>query len=595
MLGTASEEIKKSDSIRNSSNITALRDQQEKDFGLWGPYEFAMPESEGKWDSVTTNSAKVLANRIMGSLSGSELQLFIDVGEEHKQERKKIANTEMLANAVIWAADRERTRLPSGKRLQSALSAYAVLKGGTATSVYWYLDDNGKPVCDIKDYDPTFCQWIEGERDIIWFCHREYVSSEFIKRTYKKQIDQGFSYGKGDRILNYTFWDGDEWKVAINNEYVDEFKHGLGYVPVNIRSCGPVPYIQSEKYSDTMKYSWMSCFANNRDIYDLESKMLSIESSKATESGKIKIAGEWDSARSGGQPPEGLEKLGYGSKTRNEIVLFDAAKGQKFGGMVQPPSNEVVDQFLNRIRGMDIIGSWLNLLPQAMATAASGALVAEMRAISEEFTNSARECVQDDFIWDVEEAVRQFKNGDFGKYSAEGISRLKGKEPTRFLTDLEPKDIVEKHFDCNLVADRLRDEIQELGAAIQKVSYGLSSRRTAMLKHNIVEDPDREQDIMDEEIAAQDPVFRYDKLAKYFKDMGTPEGDRMANYYIALSAITIEKTVKQAIAAELMPPQQEAPPKPTIQTPQAEAGQIGAGLPVGGAGAPLVATPQGGM
>lgn len=568
-LGTASEEIKKSDDFWNSSGYKALRAQQEKDFGLWGPYEFEMPQKEGAWDKVTTNSPKILANKIMGLLSSSWLQLFIDVGEEKEQERKKLSQTEMLANGTIWLSDREATRVPSGKKLQSALATFAVLKGGTATSVYWYEKD-GKPLCDIKAYDPTYCQWLEGEGDLLWFCHRNYVTEDFIKRTYKKKIEDGFSYGggdvsKGNRILAYTFWDEDKWKVAINNEYIDDGEHGLGYVPVNVRSCGSAPYIQSEEYSDSMKYSWMSCFANNRDIYDLESKMLSIESSKATESGKIKIAGEWDSVKSGGKPPEGLEKLGYGAKTRNEIVLFDAAKGQKFGGMVQPPGNEVVDQFLTRIRGMDIIGSIDPIAFGQMTRSGSGALAAELRAAALEFINPFRECVEEDFIWIAEEVVRQFKNGEFEKISVEGRDRKREK----FYIDLSPKDVEEKRFDCNLVADRLRDEIQELGAAVQKVSYGLSSRRTAMLKHNIVEDPDREQDIMDEEVAAQDPVFRYDKLAKYFKDQGN---DRMAQYYMALSAITIENTVQRAIMAELMPP--EAPPKPPGITPQAETGRI---------------------
>lgn len=101
-----------------------------------------------------------------------------------------------------------------------------------------------------------------------------------------------------------------------------------------------------------------------------------------------------------------------------------------------------------------------------------------------------------------------------------------------------------------------------------------------MLKHNIVEDPDKEQDIMDEEVAAQDPVFRYDKLAKYFKDLGTPEGNRMALYYEALSAIVIESTVQKAMMAELMPPgmaggqEGTMPPKPPIISPQANAAKI---------------------
>ena len=571
-LGTASEEVTKSDEMWSSPAYKALREQQDQDFGLWGPYEFKMPKEEGKWEEVTTNSAKILANKILGLLAASWLQLFIDVEDEKRKGRKKISQTEMLANGVIWLADREATRVPSGKRLQSALSTHAVLKGGTAKGVYWYEQD-GKPICDIKVYDPTFCQWIEGEKEILWFCHRNYVTEEFIKRTYKKQINEGFNYkkeGYTNKVLTYTFWDENKWKVAINKEYIDEGEHGLGYLPINVRSCGAAPYIQSEKYTDTMRWSWTSCFANNRDIYDLESKMLSIESSKAIESGRIKIAGEWDSVKSDGTLPEGLEKLGYGSKTRNEIVLFDAAKGQKFGGMVQPPSNEVVDQFLTRIRGMDIIGSIDPIAFGQMTRSGSGALAAELRAAALEFINPFRECVEEDFIWLAEEAVRQFKNEEFDKVSVEGRDRKREK----FRIDLEPKDVEEKRFDCNLVPDRLRDEIQELGAAIQKVSYGLSSRRTAMLRHNIVEDPDREIDIMDEEVAAQDPVFRYDKLAKYFLDQGD---DRMAQYYMALSALTIENTVKKAMMAELMPPQGTegggAPRPPTI-SPQAETGGI---------------------
>ena len=54
MLGTASEEIAKSDDIWKSSGITALREQQETDFGLWGPYEFQMPKKEGKWEERIT-------------------------------------------------------------------------------------------------------------------------------------------------------------------------------------------------------------------------------------------------------------------------------------------------------------------------------------------------------------------------------------------------------------------------------------------------------------------------------------------------------------------------------------------------------------
>lgn len=565
----AKVEQAKSDRIWGSTAITELREQQETDFGLWGPYEFEMPKEEGKWDNVTTNAPKILANKIIGLLASSWLQLYIDTPSEGKKARQRISNTEYLANGSIWLADRLNTRVPSGKRLQDALSSNAVIRGGTAKSVLWYLKD-GTPTCDIRFYDPMFCQWIEGEQELIWFCHRNYVSKDFIERTYKEK--NGFSYGEPDKttgkILTYTFWDGDEWKVSINGEYVDGEEHGLGYVPVYIQSCGAVPYMQSVQYENTMKWSWQSCFANVRDIYDLESKMLSIESSKAIESGKIKIAGDYDSSIGGGQTPTGLDKLGYGAPTRNTIVLFDAAKGQKFGGMVQPPGNEVIDQFLSRIRGMDILGTIDPIAFGQMTRSGSGALAAELRAAALEFINPFRECVEADFIWIAEECIKQFKNGQYEKISVQGRDRKREK----FVADIEPKDIDETHFECEIVFDKLRDELQELGAAIQKISYGLSSKKTVMTKHNIVADPDKEMDIMDEEFAAQDPVFKYDKLAKYFKDQGD---ERMARYYMALSAITIENTVKKAIMAQLMPPEEISgdgtKPPAVPPSPQAEA------------------------
>ena len=569
MLGTAEEEIKKSDEIWNSTSVEALRSQQEKDFGLWGPYEFKMPKKEGNWDDVTTNSPKILANKILGLLSSSWLQLFIDVPPEKEEttraDRKKISNTEYLANGNIWLSDRLTTRVPSGKKLQSALATHAVIRGGTVKSVYWYTDKD-KFTCDIKTYDPLYSQWIEGDGELLWFCYRNYVTKQFLEQKFGNKIKKGFKVGDADnygRVLTHLLWDKQQWKLAVNKGYLDEGSHELGYIPVNVRSCGAIPYLQSETYHDTMKYSWVSCFANNRDIYDLESKMLSIESSKATESGKIKIAGEWDSMKSGGVLPKGIEKMGYSSGTRNEIVMFDAAKGQRFGGMVQPPDNQVVDQFLTRIRGMDIIGSIDPIAFGQMTRSGSGALAAELRGAALEFINPFRECVEDDFKWVAEEIVSQFKNGEYESVLMEGKDSKKHK----FYIDLAPKDVEERHFDCNLVPDRLRDELQEIGAAIQKVSYGLSSRKTAMLDHNIHEDPDMEMENIEQEkhaeIASADPVMHNQELAKYYEDKGNIE---MALYHMTLAKVAIEASIRGIIAGEEESLPEER--KPSIVSPQ---------------------------
>jgi len=585
MLGSAAEEMKKSDEMWGQSNFTALREQQEQDFGLWGPHTFEMDKKEGKWRDVTSTSARVIANKIMALLAASWRQLYIDLGEdENKKQRKVITRTEQFANGCIDLADRDLTSVPSGKSIQDSLSFFATIKGGTAKSVYFTEDEKGEVTPDILVYDPEFCQWIEGDRKLLWFCYRDYVTKAFIERTYKKQVEKGLSYKTPDvngLVQRYTFWNEESWRVAMvgSEDYIDGDDHNLGYVPVNIRSCGIAPALQSVNYQDVLKFQFQSVFANDRDIYDIDSELLSIGLSKAVESGKIKLAGEFDSSK--GDAPAELAKLGYGSQSgRNAIVMFDTAKGQKFGGMIQPPDNQMVERFQALLEQRKIISSIDPIAFGQMTRSGSGTLAAELRAAALEFIIPFRKCVEDDSVWIAEECVRQFKGGNFGKMSIQGRDAKKNK----FFTDISPKDVAEKRFDCHLVPDRLRDEIQELGAAIQSVQSGLTSKRTARVRHNIVEDPDREQDIMDEELAAQDPVFQYDKLAKYFKDQGTPEGDKYAQYFLALEALTIDKTINEARAKALLPsaslrtspPAPSQVPLPPDINPLAQAGKIAA-------------------
>ena len=509
-------------------------------------------------------------------LSSSWLQLFIDIDENTRKKRETIAKTEQLANGCIWLADREAMKVPSGKSLKQSLSSYAVVRGGTAASVLWYEDKDKKPKPDIRAYDPFGCQWEEGDGEIVWFCYRNYVSKSFIERKYKEKIKDGFNYGDvnsvNGKLLTYLVWDDEEWKLAINGEYIDWATHGLGYIPVHIRSCGAVPYLQSDKYSDsTMQYSFQSYAMNTRDIYDLESKLLSIQSSNAIESGRRTAIGEYDGT-AGGKP--NLEKVGYGEGGRNRFLYLNTAQGQKFVGFADPPDNRVTDMFYQRVHAdLDVIGTIDPIAQGQMTRSGSGSLAQTLMEAALQFINPFRECVEDNFIWIAEECVRQFKNEKYDKVHVEGRDRL----DNRYRIDISPEDVEETHFDCNLVPDRLRDKIQEAGLQMQLVASGLSSRRTAMLNGNLHKDPDREMDKMDEELAAQDPLFRYRRLAKYWKDQGTPEGDEAALLYMSLCKIAMESTVRRAMLSFAAPP--EMTPvmnRPPTVSPQMETGAIAA-------------------
>ena len=588
MLSSAAEEIKKSDDLWKSSNIAALRDQQEYDFGLWGPYAFEMDASKGKWESFTTNRPKMIGNKVMGLLSSSWRNLFINVDDETRAKRKSISLTERAAIGLLDLADRQLTSVPSGKSLQDALSFYAPMRGGVVVSQYLTEDENGKVVNNARAYDSEYCQWIEGVKDLLWFCHRQYVTKYYLEDAFKKQIKEGFSYGDSDthgRVLLYTFWDKKEWKVGCNGEYLDGDNHNLDRIPVFIRSCGSVPAVQSENYQDVLKYAWQSVFASNRDLPNVESKLLSIELTKALESGRVKGIASYDSNMSGGNVPEEVQKLVAARDSapeRDALVFLDKAKGQEFNGFVEAPDNRIVDQLLTRITGMDVLASIDPVTLDMARSGSSGAAVSEYRAAALEFLNPFKKCIEDTFVWLAEDSIKQYKDGGFGEVEVEG----KDNRRLKFNEKIKPGDVEEKRFECSLVPDRLRDEAIELGLAIQKVEKGLSSRKTAMTKHNIVEDPDHEMDLMEQEshalMASRDPVQHNLGMAAFFKDKGDTE---MALYHTTLAQGAIKLSV-QAIIKELMggqmadaPPQSGGnggSPQPVAENPDAMAGRMAA-------------------
>jgi len=205
-----------------------------------------------------------------------------------------------------------------------------------------------------------------------------------------------------------------------------------------------------------------------------------------------------------------------------------------------------------------------------MTRSGSGALAETLRSAALEFIQPFRECVQDSLVSIGEEGVRQFINSDNDTVKVEGYKMNRDK----FTAELSPKDVTEERFECNLVADRLRDEAIELSNAIQEVTYGLSSRFTAMQKHNLHPDPDREMDKIEQEkhaaIAAQDPVMHNYEMAKYYQDQGDEE---MAAYHMTLAKKAIESTIAEIVAGQMAVPTVEEK-KPNIIKPTMEGGRI---------------------
>jgi len=563
MLSDAKDEIKLSDDLWENSDLKALRTQMDLDFGYWGPYAFEMDSTQGKWRNVTTPSGKTLGHKINGLLQQSYMNLYIDVVEEQREKNKKIAATEKLALGLIYQADRNNTKRPSGVTLQDAFSFYASVHGGTACSVL-LTEENGKITPHIPYYDPYGCQFIEDDDGIIWFCYRENKKRSYLERTYKKQVREGLDLGKaGDNglVTVHTFWDGDEWKTAINGEYVDGDKHGLGYVPVFVNPVGGVPPIMSEE-QDISKYGWQSVYVGTRELIPMESELLSIEMTKAKESGRVKGIASYDSSLSEGQVPEEINKLRAmrdASPDRDTMAFLDKAKGEEFHGFVEAPDNRIVDQLLTTIRGYSSLAG-LDPVTFGVFGQGSGAKASILRDAALEFMHPFTKNIEDSFVCVAEECVKQFKAGNYPQVEVKG--RDIHREP--FSTKIKPDEVEENYFSCELVSDRLRDEAIEVGIAIQKVKAGLSDKRSAISRHNLSTDPDRTMEMIRQEthadLSAQDPVYHNLGMAKWYKDKGDEE---MAAYHQLLADGAIQITV-QTLAKQISQLLSPAPAQPGV-------------------------------
>lgn len=565
MLKSVDEEIGLSDKIWSESAFSSLREQMDTDYKFWADYNYKVPQRHGKWENVSDNSPRILMNKIIGLLSASHPNLFVASVDGDKAQRTSISKAEQVVLGALAAANKALTSKPLGKTIQDSLSFFAPMRGVTIYRI-WHYEKNGKMYPDYKVYDPINCTFKPYR-----FEYRYYEDAEYLNYQYDIKVENS-----SRPVLCREIWTPGEWGVLVENKYVQKVKTNLDYIPVRVSTCGSVPSVRSEKYSDTLKHACISAYFNNRDLYDHKSEMLSVLLTRGLEAGKIKIVGKYDSTFSQGEIPDELKRLGYTGNSeeqgssgdgRNELIMLDTAKGQDFVSTVAPPpDNQLLDSF-RIFNAMDVLGSVDPVAyGQLNRSGASGALAQELRNSALEFMIPFRRNIQGQLAWGAEETLRQFKNLDFSK------STFKGKYGNqRFSVDVSPEEIEEEDFECQLVIDRLRDEAQEVGLAIQKVQSGLVSKRTARVQHNIVQDPDAEAEKIDVELAEQDVVTRYDKLAAMYADLRTPDGDRRALYYQAMAQIEIDKALAQMTAPPSVP--DRGMNNPGV-TPQTESGRI---------------------
>ncbi len=493
-LGTVQEEIKK---YTDQEKYTRdLRDRMDEEFALYrGDKElYEIPTDEGDWETIITNRAMVEVNRVIEDLSYAARKLWIPVSDEDHRSRKILSATELTANGIIHLADKILQDCPFGSEIQSLLAKYWVLRG-ISTKRFVLREEDGKIVPDVAVWDTRNVQWIEGRKRLIWVGNVRYASELQVKDEYK-----GWN-GKVDSVTGlvklHDVWDCSEPEkpaqegVIIDNEYVKEpedVKVGdtkLDYLPINIAARRGMPLI-SDTHNDNIRFSAQGYLTNNRNLFTIESRLLSYIMTSASRDAKTPIIIEWDGT--GISPAEKFQDKD--PFVQGRVIVLNTSRGEKLAGNLPPSNTGHIAQMYEALQGLLGIGGMnpvaFGRINQALP--AQGIDILSNAALANEKAFKAG--IEGDFIWLAGEVIRQFKMGDFGEQEFEGYD----KSNNPFHVKVKPKDINDNwHFACQLVPDLIRDKATNASVASQMVRDGLLSRQTARDQFQLVTDTDLEE------------------------------------------------------------------------------------------------------
>jgi hypothetical protein len=567
-LKDISEEKDKLDKVEKY--LKPLKDRMLFDFGLYSLSEFQIPSDEGKFDTMTSNRARVEADKIINYLSYAKRKLYIPLGDDDHASRKKIAYSEDCVNGFLYSADSNNDGVPETGLIQSSKSFFRVVRGLNADRIMLYEDDDGNVVCDIAVWDPFNVVWITGKNRLLWVAYKMYDTEDGVKAEYDgwngKANEQGYV-----EIVNVIDCSEPgkmaEEGVYIGGEWVREPEEiGLDYIPVRIKGNSSMPLVIDSENEDMVKYFAESYFVANRELYEEESRLLSY---KKTNSGLLAsppLIQKYNGA--GGNKPPSYDK---DPRTKKGVIPQDVSKGQELttSDLIQRGTD--IDEALLLIQqklgegGMSNIGLGLPPYPD---TAQGTEIIAHE---TNQKMYPFKLALEKDYEWLASEIVSQYKNGGFiGDTQLEGInSKMK-----RFASKVKPDDVVtDRHFKCELIPDVLRDRNLHSGMAANEVAAGLISRETARDIHQLVDDPDLESDkIARENARSVLGIGETEAFLELVKDYAKSPS-REKQFMLQMATVRFQKALQQ----EFQPQVQGVQGQPGVSqpmNPQATAGAM---------------------
>jgi len=265
---TKIEEIKRAvQSFENDTVWQKLRTRWDNDYNLWRlkPYDAGTG-----YYSFTTNTPRVLANKLISMLANSDLVVTIPAGFKTAEERNTASNTERLFYGAV-AQNNEQYVLEECPTYLNQLAWFGCVRGGVAVRPYVYKDTDGNTVLDIGIWDVYDTRYGRGKNGNVWAVH--------IRKATRSEIQDTYGIDLGTESADvWDYWDRKNNGIILpsKGKWAKELQpHGLDYTPVYVIRASSSPNVSHRTYQYTGQHTGESIFAATRDIIPMLSKTIS--------------------------------------------------------------------------------------------------------------------------------------------------------------------------------------------------------------------------------------------------------------------------------------------------------------------------------
>jgi len=496
----AMEEIGKEQAIldRLKTDRKPLVERMDKTFSRFRGDKFEIPLIEGKWENVTSNRAQSEGWKISNILAKATRTIFNDMNDEKVGERAKINHTELLVNGLLYSAERQRDDSPETPKLQAEMAFYRTTRGWGAYRLMVMEDDDGRVYLDLEVWDPrnTFYLVKGGKLSKVYY--ERFVSFDQAKAEYPDMAGTALpsTTGAPNSTTIVTVYDltdgevkegvyiGSVWVKPVTTVTIGSGQK-LDHIPVRIKAGGPTPLI-GDTNSDNIKKVGEDYLTNNRDLLDIESRLLSYNLSAAGEEAGEATILKYDSTKN--PIPKTWNANMRDPRGKKGVFIVDVGVGQEVGELIPQAKGSRVQMASADVTNRLNIGG-LNPLSYGVGGGGSETAfsVDTRNHNTREHIWPFRDAMQEDFIWMAHEIVHQFKKGSFKPADVVGYDS----KSRWFSSKIKPEDISDnKEFKCKLIMDELSDKATNAGLAIQLKEAGILPLRELLDNFQLSNDPD---------------------------------------------------------------------------------------------------------